>query len=165
MTTDNIKKINAILDLKHLRREGAAMLEGQEKKQFVAIQEEFDKDRIDAEQSYRHEYKVRVDIAYRDLLTRSDANIPKPRPPMFSRGRASTHDLNRQAQTNVRFDHQQSMDRLDAQEMKQSKGFLEKSSRRETYIEEFKKPSERRRSETRRQSPERRRSLSQTISD
>jgi len=163
MTTDNLKKINLALKLKQVRRDGRALLKGQEKKDFIGIKEKFDGRRTTAEQLYAHEYKTRVQIAHRDLMNRAGAKTTELKPRFFGIDRFNKHDLGRQAQLNVRLDHQQSMDRLDAQELRESKSFLEKSSRRKTYLEEFKNSAERRRTQSRRESPDRRRSP--TMSD
>ena len=158
MTTDNLKKINSILELKKLRREGSAMLKGPERQDFQRKQEKFDNQRVSAERLYGHEYKTRVQIAYRDLLNKAGAKKLEMKPRFFGIDRFNKHDLNRQAQLNVRLDHQQTMDRLDGQEVKESKSFLEKCSQRKTYLESFKKTAERRRTQTRRQNIERRQS-------
>ncbi len=163
MTTDNLKKINSILELREMRRVGAEMLNGQEKKDFLKIQEKFDNRRGSTEQLYNHEYTTRVGIATRKLQDQAGAKRRDFKPSFFGIDRFNKSDLNRQAQTNVRFDHQQSMDRLDAGEMKESKSFLSKSSQRKTYVETFKKSAERRRTQTRRQSQDRRHSP--TMSD
>ena len=163
MTTDNLKKINLALQLKQVRREGRDLLKGQEKKDFIRIKEEFDESRTKAEQLYVDEYKIRVQIAYRDLMNRAGAKTTELKPRFFGIDRFNKHDLNRQAQLNVRLDHQQSMDRLGSQELKKSTSALQKSSQRKKYIEIHKRSAERRRTQSRRESPERRRS--QTMSD
>ncbi len=163
MTTENLKKINSILELKQLRRVGSAMLKGQEKRDFENIQQKFDKQRVVTERLYAHEYKTRVQVAHRDLLNKAGAKTMELKPSFFGIDRFNKDDLNRQAQLNVRLDHQQSMDRLDSQELSESKSFLQKCSRRKEYLESFKKSTERRRSQTRRESPDRRRSP--TMSD
>ena len=163
MATENLKKINLPLQLKQVRREGRALLEGQEKTDFGRINEKFDYQRVRTEQLYRHEYKTRVEIAHRVLMNRAGAKTPELKPRFFGIDRFNKFDLNRQAQLNVRFDHQQSMDRLDSQELKESKTFLEKSSQRKKYLADHKQATERRRTQYRRESPERRRS--QSMSD
>ena len=163
MTTDNLKKINLALQLKQVRRDGGSLLKGQEKSDFGRIKEKFDKQRTTTEQLYAHEYKTRVQIAHRDLMNRAGAKTVDLKPRLFGIDRFDKHDLGRQAQLNVRLDHQQSMDRLDAQELKTSTVFLEKSSQRKKYLEDYKQATERRRTQSRRESPERRRS--QTMSD
>ncbi len=163
MTTDNLKKINLALQLKQLRRNGRALLKGQEKKDFIRIKDKHDRQRTTSEQLYAHEYKTRVQIAYRRLLNRAGAKTPELKPRTFGIDRFNKHDLGRQAQLNVRLDHQQSMDRLDGQEMKDSRSFLEKSSQRKKYFESFKQTTERRKTQSRRESPERRRA--QSMSD
>ena len=163
MTTDNLKMINSVLQLKQLHRKGAAMLKGQEQKDFIKIQEKYDHQRVRTEHLYTHEYKTRVQIAHRDLINKAGAKKRDLKPSFFGIDRFNKHDLNRQAQLNVRHDHQQTMDRLDGQELRESKSFLEKSSQRKTYLEDFKRSTDRRRAQTRRQSSERRRSP--TMSD
>ncbi len=165
MTTDNLKKINDVLELKQMRRLGSELLKGQEQKDFLNIREKYDVRRDQAEQLYRSEYKVRVQIAYRDLLEKAGAKQPELKPRFYGTDRFNTRDLTRQAQTNVRLDHQQLLDRLDAREMKESKGFLMKCSQAKSYLKEFKQSAERRRTQSRRQSPERRRAPSQSMSD
>ncbi len=151
------------LQLKTLRREGAAMLNGQEKMDFLKIGEKFDQNRLTTERLYAHEYKTRVQIAYRDLVNKAGAKTFDLKPRFYGIDRFNKHDLNRQAQLNVRLDHQQSMDRLDGQELKESKSFLETSSRRKQYVENFKDATDRRKTHTRRQKSERHRSP--TMSD
>lgn len=156
MTSDNLEKVNTVLQLKQVRRDGAALLKGQEQKDFLKIREKYERQRAGAERLYRHEYKTRVEIAYRDLLTRAGAKQQDFKPRFFGIDRFNRHDLNRQAQLNVRLEHQQTMDRLDRQELRESKSFLEKCSQRKTYLETFKRSAERRREQTRRLKPERR---------
>lgn len=163
MTTDNLKKINSILELKQLRFRGSAILEGQEKTEFGRIQQKIDKQRVSAERLYSYEYRTRVDIAYRDLLNRAGAKTRELKPKYFGIDRFNKHDLSRQAQRNVRLDHEQSMDRLNALEMKESRSFLNTSSKRKAYVEGFKQATQQRRGEERRQSRQRRRSP--TMSD
>ena len=163
MATDNLEKINRVLQLKQMRRDGRTLLKGQEKKDFIRIKEKFDKQHTTAEQLYAHEYKTRVEIAYRRLLNQAGSKTLELKPRFVGIDRFNKHDLGRQAQLNVRLDHQQSMDRLDSQELKESTSFLEKSSQRKKYIETFKQSTERRRTQSRRESPERRRS--QSMSD
>lgn len=163
MTTDNLKKINSILELKQLRRVGSEMLKGQEKKIFQGIQKKIDRQRLDAERLYRHEYITRVQIAHRDLINKAGSKTLELKPRTFGIDRFNKSDLNRQAQLNVRFDHQQTMDRLDGQESRESKSFLSKCSQRKAFLETYKKSAERRRTQTRRQSSERRHSP--TMSD
>lgn len=165
MSSDNLEEINAILELKQMHRFGSNLLKGREQRDFLNIREKYDVRRDQAEQLYRSEYKVRVDIAYRDLLEKAGAKQPDLKPRFYGLDRFNSRDLSRQAQMNVRLDHQQLLDRLDAREMKESRAFLQKCSRAKTYLEEFKQSAERRRSQTRRQSPERRRSQSPTMSD
>ncbi len=161
MTTDNLKKINSVLELGQLRRAGSEMLKGQEKKVFQGIQESHDKLRTDAEQLYRHEYKTRVNIATRKLQNEAGAKKLDLKPSFFGIDRFNKSDLNRQAQINVRLDPQQTMDRLDAQEMKKSQSFLSKCSQRKIFLEIYKKSAERRRTQTRRQGHDRRHSQTQ----
>ena len=163
MITDNLKKINLVLQLKQLRREGAAMLKGKEQKDFIKIQEKHDHQRAITERLYNHEYTTRVGIATRKLQDEAGAKKRDFKPSFFGIDCFNKSDLSRQAQLNVRFDHQQTMDRLGGQELKESKSFLEKSSQRKTYLEDFKRSTERRRTQTRRQTSERRRSP--TMSD
>ena len=163
MSTDNLNNINLALQLKQIRRDGRALLKGHEKSDFGTIGEKFDHQRSNSEQLYAHEYKTRVQIAYRDLLNKAGAKTVELKPRFFGIDRFNKHDLGRQAQLNVRLDHQQSLARLDRQELKESKSFLEKSSQRKKYLESFKQSTERRRTQSRRESPDRRRS--QTMSD
>jgi len=134
MTTDNLEKINSILELKQLRRMGTAILKGQEKRDFEKIQEKFDKQRVVTERLYAHEYKTRVQVAHRDLLNKAGAKTLTLKPTFFGIDRFNKHDLNRQAQLNVRLDHQQSMDRLGSQELSEGKSFLQKCSQRKNIL-------------------------------
>ncbi|MCV6600372.1 MAG: hypothetical protein OIF54_02210, partial [Cohaesibacter sp.] len=79
------------------------------------------------------------------------------KPSFFGIDRFNRDDLMRQAQMNVRHDHLQTMARLDKMELKESKNLIEKSSQRKTYLEDFKQATERRGSEDRRQTHDRRR--------
>lgn len=162
MTTDNLKQMNLAVQLKQVRRNGRALLKGQEKKDFIRIKEKYDEPRTTAERLYADEYEIRVQISHRDLMNRAGAKTKELKPRFFGIDRFNKHDLNRQAQLNVRLDHQQSMDRLDGQELKEGRAFLEKSSQRKEYLESFKKSTERRRTQSRRKSAERRRSPTMT---
>ncbi len=64
MTTDNLKKINAILELKQMRHQGADMLKGREKADFQAIGDKFDDRRVATEQLYRGEYRT-ISLSWR----------------------------------------------------------------------------------------------------
>ncbi len=175
MTTDNLDQVNAALKLNNIRRAGVAVFKGQERegqkhksqelKDFENISEKFDKRRTDTERLYRAEYTTRVEIARRALIDKAGSKVRDFKPSFGMIDRFNSRDLTRQAQLNVRSDHQRSMDRLDSQELKESETFLEKSSQRKKYIKDFKHSSERRRTQSRRESPERRRSPSQTMGD
>lgn len=165
MTTDNLDKLNHIFRLKSIRREGPELLKGREREDFTNIAEKFDKHRTSAEQLYRAEYKTRVEVERRALMDRAGSKSWDHKPVFGMVDKFNRRDLTRQAQLNVRADHQRTMERLDRQELNETEGFLDKSSRRKEYLEAFKQSSGRRRAQTRRESVERRRSPSPSMSD
>lgn len=165
MVTENIDKLSTVFKLRSIRRVGAEMLKGSEKEAFKTIHTGFEKERLKADQFYRAEYKTRVEVERRRLIDEAGSHKKEFKPSYGMFDRFNNNDLKRQSQLNVRSDHIRTMDRLDKQELKESEGFLQKSSQRKKYLSDFKQTSERRRAETRRQSPERRRSPSQTMSD
>lgn len=165
MPSDDLKKLDVKLQLKQISREGSEALEAEEKKAFESISERYEKMRIKEEQLYRAEYKTRVEVERRNLIDKAGSKTIQPAPRFAFGDRFNNRDLTRQAQLNVRSQHNQTMGRLDAQELKESKTFLEDSSKSKEFKEVFKQSAERRRSETRRQSPERRRTPTESMSD
>lgn len=160
MSSDQLKALRQMNTLSKIREFAKKHLTKNEHKAFAGIRARFDNKRIEAELFYKKEYQIRVDVALRLRQDKAGAKNTDYKPRFFGIDAFNTNDLTRLAQTDVRFDHKQSMMRLDAMEFKKCVQFVEKSSQRKKYLEEHKKSTERRAPESRRVQTERRRSRS-----
>ncbi len=155
MKESNLDAIQRELELRKLRRSGAETLKDRALHDFLSIREKYDHQRDDTERLYRAEYKMRADVAYQMLLRKAGSAKPELKPRFFGIDQFNSRKLTQNAQRLVRFQHEQTMARLDKNELKESRAFIEKCAQRENYADAFKKSSERR-SQERRQRIERR---------
>lgn len=163
MSENNLDAIQRELELRKVRRDGAQLLKGRELYDFQTIREKHDHQRTETERLYQAEYKIRTDVAYQMLLRKTGSPKPVLKPRFFGADQFSTRKLNQNAQRLVRFQHEQTMARLDKSELTECSSFLDKCSERKRYVEQFKASSDRRRTQLRRQGSERRNTP--TISD
>jgi len=138
MTGSNLDALQRDLELRKIRREGAALLKGQERYDFMSIQDKYDHARTETEALYRREYKIRVDVAYQMLMRKAAAHKPELKPPGFGVDRFNKGTLTRDAQRLVRMEHARTMARLDESELRESRKFMEKSSQRQAFAHAFK---------------------------
>lgn len=141
------------LDLRKVRQAGLKLLKGRELYDFLGIKEKHDQERDAAEMLYRNEYKLRVDVAYQMLLKRATSKAPELKPRFVGHDRLNPSKLIHNAQKLVRFEHNRTMARLDARELKESTSFMEKCTQRTRYVEAFKSASRQTRKHTPTQSP------------
>lgn len=146
MDESNLDAIQRELELRKLRREGEKLLKGRERYDFMAIKEKHDHERSETERLYRDEYKMRLNVAYKMCLRQAGSPKPAPKPPVLGdrADRFNKTALMRKAEFAVRLAHENSLVRIDESELKQSHSFLEKSSQRKRFAEQFKSISDRR---------------------
>lgn len=146
MDESNLDAIQRELELRKLRREGEKLLKGRERYDFMAIKEKHDHERSETERLYRDEYKMRLNVAYEMCLRKAGSPKPQIKPPIVGGGadRFNKNALMRKAEFAVRLAHEKTLARIDQSELKQSRSFLEKSSQRKRFAEQFKSNSDRR---------------------
>lgn len=137
MSESNLDAFQRELALRKVRSKGRELLNGQERYDFHGIQDKYDRQREETEFLYRSEYALRVDVAYQMLMRQAGSKKPELKPRSIGADKFSPNKLKLEAQKLVRFEHERTMARIDQNELKESRAFLEKSSQRRAYIDAF----------------------------
>lgn len=140
--------IRRSFDLASLRREAANKLSGEDWRAFRKIKETIDAGRRFAQRDYALDYKSRVEIERKRIIARAGAK-EKSFTPFWSRNdRFDAAATLRQAQRNVRKQHEQVMARLDRREREAVHALLgraeTRNQTRETPKQDFARATDRR---------------------
>ena len=153
--TDEVKDLfNPRSELLELRKKAAQVLNNDEWKTYKKTVEKLDGDRRYTKRAFELEYADRVSEARRRLINKAGSVKRRLVDKRFGSDPFGKHEINRQAQLEVRAAHQQDMARIDQRECDAIRPMLEnvqeRVQAREKPIKDFQKAVDRRSGEDRR---------------
>lgn len=153
--TDEVKDLfKPRSDLLELRKEAARVLNNEEWKTYKKVVENLGGDRRYTKRAFELEYADRVSKAQRRLINKAGSVKRRLVDKRFGSDPFNKHEINRQAQLEVRASHRQDMARIDQRECDAIRPMLENAQvriqAREKPIKDFQKAVDRRLGEDRR---------------
>jgi hypothetical protein len=164
MTSEPFNMTNQIrqtFKLASLRHEAAKNLRGEDQVAYSKVVMAYAEQRKAEIQSYQSEYRTRVEVERKRLIDKAGEKNKTFQHRWFGSDKFDKAAITRQAQRNVRQDHERTLARLDQQETEVVDGILERAGHRQAQREkpkrDFQKAVDRRQGQDRRQTISRKR--------
>ena len=154
-------QIRQTFKLASLRHEAAKNLRGEDQVAYSKVVMAYAEQRKAKIQSYQSEYRTRVEVERKRLIDKAGEKNKTFQHRWFGSDKFDKAAITRQAQRNVRQDHERTLARLDQQETQIVDGILERAGHRQEQREkpkrDFQKAVDRRQGQDRRQTISRKR--------
>ena len=152
-------QIRQTFKLASLRHEAAKNLRGEDQVAYSKVVMAYAEQRKSETQAYQNEYRTRVEVERKRLIDKAGEKNKGFQHRWFGSDKFDKAAITRQAQRNVRHDHERTLARLDQQETEIVDGILERAAHREALREkpkrDFEKAVDRRKGQDRRRPRER----------